>query len=79
MHFNLDIIIFFISAKEMQIFIGKLKLPGYNRVLRRRFYRSNESNTCNELVAQSVRRNRLDEIMKYFHAADNHQLLAEKM
>ena len=29
---------FFISAKEMQTLIGKLKLSGYNRVLRRRFY-----------------------------------------
>ena len=70
---------FFISAKEMQTFIGKLKLSGYNRVPRRRFYWSNESNTRNELVAQSIRRNCLDEIMKRFHAADNHQLLAEKM
>ena len=65
--------------KEMQTFIGKLKLSGYNRVPRRRFYRSNEPNTRNKLVAQSMRRNCLDEIIKYFHAADNHQLLAEKM
>ena len=70
---------FFISAKEMQTFIGKLKLSGYNRVPRRRFHRSNESNTRNELVAQSMRRNCFDEMMKYFHDADNHQLLAEKM
>ena len=70
---------FFISLKEMQTFIGKLKLSGYNRGPRRRFYRSNESNTRKELVAQSMRRNCLDEIIKYFHAADSRQLLAEKM
>ena len=62
----------------MHTFIGKLKLSGNNRVPRRRFYRSNESNSRNELVAQSMRRNCLDEIMKYFYAANNHQLLAEK-
>ena len=71
--------IFFISAKKMQTFIGKSKLSGYNRVPRRRLYRSNESNTSNESVAQSMQRGCLDEITKYFHAANNHQLLAEKM
>ena len=70
---------FFVPAKEMQTFVGKLKLSGYNRVPRRRFCTSNESNTSNELVAQSMRRNCLDEIMKYFHDADNHQLLTEKI
>ena len=62
----------------MQTFIGKSKLSEYNKVPRRKFYRSNESNTSNELVAQSMQGNYLDEIMKYFHAADNYQLLAEK-
>ena len=62
----------------MQTFIGKLKLSEYNIVPRRRFYRPNESNSRNELVAQSMRRNCLDEIQQNFHAVDNHQLLAEK-
>ena len=31
----------------------------------------------NEMVAQWMRRSRFDDIMKYFHDADNHSLLTE--
>ena len=68
---------FAMYAEEMQTFIGILSLSGYNSVPRRRLYRSNEPDTRNELMAQSMRRNRFDEIIKYVHAAGNHQLLAE--
>ena len=66
-----------VSVEEMRTFIGILLLSGYNSVPRRRLYWSNKPETRNELVAQSMQRNRFDKIMKYFHAADNHQLVAK--
>lgn len=62
---------FFMSCDEMRTFIGILLLSGYCSVSRRRLYWGNEPDTHNILVVHSMRRNRFDEIMSYFHAADN--------
>ena len=69
--------IFTVSSGEIRTFIGILLLSGYSSVSRRRLYWSNEPDTRNELVVQSMRRNRFEEIMKYLHAADNHQLVED--
>ena len=62
---------FSMSCNEMRTFIGILLLSGYCSVSRRRLYWSNEPDTHNILVVNSMRRNRFDEIIKCFHAADN--------
>ncbi|XP_066965507.1 piggyBac transposable element-derived protein 3-like [Macrobrachium rosenbergii] len=46
----------------------------YCSVSRRRLYWSTESDTHNELISNSMRRNRFEEIMRYFYAADNTDL-----
>ena len=62
------------SCDEMRTFIGILLLSGYCSVSRRKLYWCNEPDTHNILVVHSMRRNRFDEIMRYFHAADNSSL-----
>ena len=54
----------------MRVFIAILLLSGYCSVSRRRLYWSTELDTRNEMIAQSVRRNRFDNIIKYFHATN---------
>ena len=61
----------------MKVFLGILLLSGYNSVTRRRLYWSTELDTHNWLVSNSMRQNRFDEIMKYFHAADNTDIRKE--
>ena len=61
----------------MLTFIGILLLLGCSSVTRQRLYLSNEPDTLNGLVAQTMQRNHFDKIMKYFHSAYNHQFLAE--
>lgn len=65
---------FQLSCSEMKVFISILLLSGYNTLPRRRLYWSTEPDVRNELIASSMRRNRFDEIMKRFHAADNTNL-----
>ena len=68
---------FSLSCNDMKVFLGILLLSGYNSVPRRRLYWSTELDTHNWLVSNSMRRNRFDEIMKYFHAADNTDIRKE--
>lgn len=65
---------FQLSCNEMKVFISILLLSGYNTLPRRRLYWATEPDVRNELTASSMRRNRFDEIMKHFHAADNTNL-----
>ncbi len=65
---------FQLSSNEMKVFINILLLSGYNTLPRRRLYRSMEPDVRDELIASSMRRNRIDEILKHLHAADNTNL-----
>ena len=57
---------FSMSCDEMRTFIGILLLSGYCSLSRRKLYWSNEPDTHNILIVHSMRRNRFDEIMRYF-------------
>lgn len=71
---------FCLSGDEMYCFIGILILSGYAPLPRRRMYWESNEDTHNVLVAKSMRRNRFEEIFRYFHVADNRNLCtADKM
>uniref|UniRef100_A0A0K2TN93 PiggyBac transposable element-derived protein domain-containing protein n=1 Tax=Lepeophtheirus salmonis TaxID=72036 RepID=A0A0K2TN93_LEPSM len=55
----------------MSCFFGILLVSGYCSVPRRRLCWQFQPVTYNEAIAKSLRRDRFDEIMKYFHAIDN--------
>ncbi|XP_068240940.1 piggyBac transposable element-derived protein 3-like [Palaemon carinicauda] len=63
-----------LSCNEMKIFVVILLLSGYCFVSRHGLYWSTELDTHNDLISNSMRRNRFEEIMRYFHAADNTDL-----
>lgn len=65
---------FTVNGNEMRVFIGILLASGYIQVPRRRMYWSNDSDVRNEMISRAMRRNRFDEIMKYFHTVDNLQI-----
>ena len=65
---------FTVNSNEMRVFIGILLASGYIQVPRRRMYWANDSDVRNEMISNAMRRNRFDEIMKYFHAVDNLQI-----
>ena len=46
-------------------------------MLRRRLYWATESDTYNKMVVTTMRRNEFEEIMKFFHGANNANLLTE--
>ena len=68
---------FTLSTDEMRVFIGILLLSGYCSVSRGRMYWESALDASNQLVINSMRRNRFEEIRKYFHAADNLQVEKE--
>ena len=62
----------------MRAFIGILLLSGYCTEPRRRLYWATESDTYNKMVATTtMRRNRFEDIMSFFHGANNANLLIE--
>ena len=63
-----------VSDGEMRAFIGILLLSGYNTVSRRRMYWEGSTDSHNDLVANSMSRNRFDFIMSNFHCCDNEEL-----
>ncbi|XP_045101311.1 piggyBac transposable element-derived protein 3-like [Portunus trituberculatus] len=65
---------FALTSDEMKTFIGILLVSGYCCIPRHRLYWQRQPDVYNELIADSMRRDRFDEIMKYFHAADNTKL-----
>lgn len=67
---------FTLSDDEIYCFIGILILTGYCPLPRRRMYWESNEDTHNLLVAKSMRRNRFEEILRYFHVADNSNLVA---
>ncbi len=58
----------------MKTFIGILLVSGYCCVPRRRLYWQKQPDVYNELIVGSMRRDRFDEIMKFFHATDSTKL-----
>lgn len=58
----------------MKVFISILWFSGYNTLLLHHLYWATEPDVRNELIKSSIPRNHFDEIMKYFHAADNNNL-----
>ena len=60
-----------ITKNELKCFLGILILSGYNQVPSKRHYWENNGDMKNELVRNSMRRNRFLEIMRFIHCADN--------
>lgn len=65
---------FTLSDNDVYCFIGILILSGYSLLPRRRMYWESNEDTHNVLVVKSMRRNRFEEILRYFHVADNANL-----
>lgn len=65
---------FCLSGDELNCFIGIILLSGYSPLPRRRMYWESNEDTHNILIAKSMRRNRFEEIFRYFHVADNSNL-----
>ena len=60
-----------IAADEVYSFLGILLLSGYNQLPYRRMYWSMDGDLTNEMVSNSMRRDRFDYIMSNIHFADN--------
>ncbi len=65
---------FTLTSDEKKTVIGIFLVSGYCCVPRRRLYWQRQPDVYNELIADSTRRDRFDEIIKFFHAADNTKL-----
>ncbi|KAH8038458.1 hypothetical protein HPB51_001631 [Rhipicephalus microplus] len=63
-----------VTEEKMKCVIGVLLLSGYVPVLRRRMLREISEDCDNELVANSMRRNRFEAIFSNLHVADNNNL-----
>lgn len=63
-----------LSKDEFYVFLGILILSGYVPLPRRRMYWENVEDTKNILVSKSMRRNRFEQIFRFFHIADNNAL-----
>ena len=60
-----------ITEDEIKCFIGILILSGYNQLPSKRNYWESTSDTHNELVYNSIRRNRFELILRFLHCANN--------
>ncbi|KAB0803734.1 hypothetical protein PPYR_00704 [Photinus pyralis] len=60
-----------ISAEEIKCFIGILILTGYNHLPGKRYYWDMGSDMRNNLVYNSMRRDRFLQICRFIHCADN--------
>lgn len=63
-----------ISKEELKVFIGISLLSGYNKKPGKKFFWDSKKDMGNEMVIQSMRRDRFIEIMKYIHCADNNEI-----
>jgi len=62
-----------VTIEEMKIFISILIVSGYNVLPGKRFYWESSPDVRNELIYQSMRRDRFIQIMRFLHFADNTQ------
>jgi len=60
-----------ITPEEVKVFVAILIISGYNRLPGRRHYWDGATDMCNDLVKNSMRRNRFEQILRFFHCADN--------
>lgn len=60
-----------ITSEEIKIFVAILILSGYNKLPGKRFYWDKNNDMGNELVINSMRRNRFEQILRFFHCCDN--------
>ena len=60
-----------VSLQEMRVFIAILILSGYNLVPGKRLYWETAADVRNDLVYNSMRRERFVQIMRFLHFADN--------
>lgn len=60
-----------VSVEEMKCFIAILVLSGYNDLPSKRMYWEQSLDTRNELVYNSMRRNRFEQILRFVHLASN--------
>lgn len=68
---------FRVTVEEIKRFIGILLMSGYNSVARYRMYWE-QSVDCNfQGVASAMPRNRFEELLRYFHVADNNNLVPD--
>ncbi len=65
---------FKLTSDEMKTFIAILLLSGYCCVPHCRLYWQRQPDVYNELIANSMCQDCFDEIIKFFHAADNTKL-----
>lgn len=63
-----------ISCDEMRYFLGILILSRYDEKPGKRFYWDSEGDLTNTMVANSMRRDRFTQIMRFIHYADNTQM-----
>ncbi len=62
-----------VSIDELKCFLAILILTGYNELPGKRFYWDTECDMRNDLVYNSMRRNRFLEISRFLHFADNNR------
>lgn len=60
-----------VTCEEMKVYISVLMLTGYLRPKNIRMFWETKSDVHNELVSNSIRRNRFLEIHQYLHTCDN--------
>ena len=63
-----------ITASEIHCFIGILILSGYNPLPSKRLYWDMKDDTHNNMVADSMRRDRFLKIQRFIHMADNTEI-----
>lgn len=63
-----------ISMSELKCFFGIMILSGYHALTSRRYYWDEHSDMAVEIVKNSMRRNRFEQIMRFIHFADNTQI-----
>lgn len=62
---------FFVTAEEMEIFVGVLLYSGYHKLPQQRMYWSLDKDLGVEIISKSMSRNRFLEIKRYLHLANN--------
>ncbi|GFR60705.1 PiggyBac transposable element-derived protein 3 [Elysia marginata] len=65
---------FRVCPDEMKVFLGIFLVSGYSGCKRKSLYWSGEDDVRNEANTNAMARDRFDEIMRYFHIADNSRL-----
>ncbi|XP_030747121.1 piggyBac transposable element-derived protein 3-like [Sitophilus oryzae] len=63
-----------ITPEEIKVFFGILLLSGYVSVPRRRMFWENSSDCHNNIVSNSMSRNRFEHILSNIHCCDNNNL-----